>query len=190
LTTITVGGPPGSGTSTFAKLLAHALSLEYLGAGEAFRQMAAEMGMRLEEFSKLAETDHDIDRRIEDMQIRMARGRDVVVDSRLGAWVIEDPDLRVCLIARLEERARRVAERDGITEEQAISLVSQREESERKRYLDIYGIDTTDMEVYDLVVNSGTYLPQEIVSIVSSALELVQLRKTGKARSKGGCEND
>lgn len=190
MTTITVGGPPGSGKSTFAKLLAMELGLEYLSAGKVFREMAAQMGMDLEEFSRLAEANHDMDRKIEDMQTKMARGRDIVVDSRLGAWVINDPDLRVCLTAGLSERARRVAERDEISKEQAIRLVSQRQESEKRRYLEIYGINIADMEVYDLVVNSGTYLPEEIVSIVSRALELVRARRTEEGRKRGGSGND
>jgi len=183
LATITVGGLPGSGKSTFAKLLASKLGLEYLNAGQVFRQMAVESGMDLEAFSKKAERDHQIDRRVDEMQVRLARGKDMVVDSRLSAWMIKRPDLRVCLVAGFEERAKRIAERDGLSTEEAIRRVREREESERLRYKQIYNIDIGDMEVYDIVINSATYLPDEIVAIVRKALDALGARSKTR-RSK------
>ena len=180
---ITVGGLPGSGTSTFAKLLAEKLGIEYLGAGQVFRKMAADSGMDLGEFSMQAERDHEIDHKIDKMQIEMARGKDIVVDSRLCSWVIEEADLKVGLIAKFEERARRIAERDGLSKEEAIKRVSEREGSEKRRYEEIYDIDIGNMEVYDVVINSGTYSPDKIVTIVCKALE------TAKARPKEGKED-
>ncbi len=183
LPTITVGGLPGSGKSTFAKLLAQKLGLEYLSAGEVFRRLASDSGMDLEAFSRRAEEDHEIDRKIDEMQAQMASGRDVVVDSRLSAWMIEGPDLRVYLVAEFEERARRVADRDGLSMEEAIRRVSEREKSERLRYKEIYDIDMGSMEVYDLVINSGTYLPEEIVAIARTALEVLESKGVRRGES-------
>jgi cytidylate kinase len=177
VTVITVGGLPGSGKSTFARLLAEDMGLRYLSAGQVFREMARERGMELREFSKHAEGDHDIDRRIEEMQVEKSRGGDVVVDSRLSAWVVENPDLRIYLSVGRPERARRVAQRDGIPMEQAINLVSEREMSERKRYKEIYDIDVTDIGVYDIIINSGTFLPDEILKIARTALDLVMKKE-------------
>ncbi len=176
--TITVGGLPGSGKSTFARLLAERLGIEYLSAGQIFRAMADESGISLEEFSRRAESDHEIDRKIDQAQVRMARDRDVVIDSRLSAWVIEKPSLKVCLIADYQERSRRIAQRDGISMEEAIRRVKQREESERSRYMDIYGIDLRDMEIYDIVVNSGRFLPDQIVAIVLKAFDIAGARES------------
>ena len=172
LPTITVGGLPGSGKSTFARLLAAGLGLEYLSAGQVFRKMATDLSMELETFSQRAEADSEIDRKIDKMQVEMARGKDIVVDSRLSAWFIENPDLKVCLTASARERARRIGERDSIPMEEAIRRVQEREESERKRYLEIYGIEIRNPEIYDIVVNSETYRPEEIVTIVAKALEV------------------
>jgi cytidylate kinase len=171
---ITVGGLPGSGKSTFAKLIAEHLDMGYLSAGQAFRKMASDSGMDLETFSRLAEGNHDIDREIDDMQVEMSRGKDVVVDSRLSAWVIEKPDLKIYLAVDRDERARRVSERDGIPMEQAIKLVTEREDSERKRYKEIYNIDVMDIGVYDIIVNSGTFLPGDILEIALKALDIVR----------------
>ncbi|MBU7004539.1 MAG: cytidylate kinase family protein [Theionarchaea archaeon] len=78
-----------------------------------------------------------------------------------------------------DERARRVSERDGIPMEQAIKLIAEREDSERKRYREIYDIDVTDIGVYDIVINSGTFLPGDILEITLKALDIVRGRKGG-----------
>ncbi len=170
--TITVGGLPGSGKSTLARLLADEIGMDYISAGKIFRKMAADSGLGLEEFSRKAENDHEIDRKVDAYQVEQARGKNVVVDSRLSAWLLGKADLRVSLIADRRTRAQRVARRDEISEEEAINRVGEREQSEKRRYLEVYDIDISDMSVYDLVINSGTYLPREIVDIVCHALEI------------------
>ena len=54
---ITLGGLPGSGTSTVAKKLADILQLEIVSAGNMFRDMAKEMGISLVELGKMAKLD-------------------------------------------------------------------------------------------------------------------------------------
>jgi cytidylate kinase len=176
---VTVGGLPGSGKSTFARLLAERLGFEYISAGQVFRKMAEDSGMDLEKFSKYAEGSHEIDRKVDAMQVEMARGKDSVVDSRLSAWVIKDADLRICLVADRPERSRRIAERDGLSEEEALRRVAERERSESLRYKEIYDIDVGNFEVYDLVVNSATFLPEEIVTIARKALGIALERRHG-----------
>ncbi|RLE58590.1 MAG: cytidylate kinase, partial [Thermoprotei archaeon] len=66
---ITVGGPPGSGTTTFSKELAKRLSLRYVYAGEIFRKEAKRRGLTLEEFSRLAEENPEIDRSLDRLML-------------------------------------------------------------------------------------------------------------------------
>jgi cytidylate kinase len=51
---LTLGGPPGSGTSTLANLLKDTLKLEYVYAGAVFRKMAKDLKMSLEDFGEHA----------------------------------------------------------------------------------------------------------------------------------------
>ena len=178
LTKIVVGGLPGSGKTTFAKLLAEKLGFRYVGTGALFRSMATERRMSLEEFSRYAEAHDEIDRMIDEEQVRQAQEGDVVVDSRLGAWMIDDADLKVCLIASLEERARRAAGRDGLEPEEARRKVAEREKSEKKRYREFYGIDVTELERFDLIVNSETFSPDQIFNIVVAALQQVKSQRS------------
>ena len=52
---ITIGGLAGTGTTTTAELLSEKLDIPYISAGFVFREMAAERGMSVLEFSEFAE---------------------------------------------------------------------------------------------------------------------------------------
>src|SRR5438309_669777 len=71
---INISGLPGSGKTTVARLVAEQLGLEHVYAGDLFRRQAAARGLSLEEYARRAETDHSIDRALdEQMQARAAR---------------------------------------------------------------------------------------------------------------------
>ena len=87
---VTVSGPPGSGTTTLARLLAGRTGLRLISAGEVFRGLAAERGLDLAAFGALAETDPGIDRLIDERQREIAAETDdIVVEGRLSGHMVE-----------------------------------------------------------------------------------------------------
>ncbi|MCU1357182.1 MAG: family ATPase [Acidimicrobiales bacterium] len=169
---VTLSGLPGSGTSTVARPAAAALGIEHLDGGTAFRAFAAEEGLSLAEFAQRAEVDPTIDqaldRRLAD---RIAAG-DVLVESRLAGWWAHRGDhagLRVWIDCDERERARRVGSRDGHDLADALATNRSREASERARYLEYYGIDLTDLTIYDLVLDSTSTGPDELVDRIVAA---------------------
>jgi len=159
---VTVSGEIGAGKSTVAKALARSLGLRYLSTGEVFREEARRRGLSLAAMGRLAEQDQTIDREIDRMQTDVARAGGVLVDSRLSGWLI-DGDLRTWFRAPLAVRAARVAARDGLSVEDALSALRGREESERRRYRAIYQIDLTDLGRYHVIVDTSIWSAREIV---------------------------
>ncbi|HVI86492.1 MAG TPA: cytidylate kinase family protein [bacterium] len=159
---VTVSGEIGAGKSTVAKALARSLGLRYLSTGEVFREEARRRGLSLAAMGRLAEQDQTIDREIDRMQTDVARAGGVLVDSRLSGWLI-DGDLRIWFRAPLAVRAARVAARDGLSTEEALSALRGREESERRRYRAIYQIDLTDLGRYHVIVDTSIWSAREIV---------------------------
>ena len=159
---VTVSGAIGAGKSTVAKALARSLGLRYLATGEVFREEARRRGLSLAAMGRLAEQDQTIDREIDRMQTDVARAGGVLVDSRLSGWLI-DGDLRIWFRAPLAVCAARVAARDGLSTEEALSALRGREESERRRYRAIYQIDLTDLGRYHVIVDTSIWSAREIV---------------------------
>jgi len=170
---VTVSGLPGSGTSTVAALIAQHLGVERLDGGTVFRTIAAERGLTLHELSRLAEVDDRIDRALDERLVERAAKGDVVLESRLAGWLVYNARLdahRVWLACDEAERAARVGGRDGHATDEAIAVNRAREASERLRYQQYYGIDLTDLSIYDQVVDTTTTTVEEVVELVVAAV--------------------
>jgi cytidylate kinase len=171
---ITISGLPGSGTTTVARLLAEKLGYKLISAGEVFRRLAMERGMTLEEFSRYAEDNPEIDLYIDKMQRELAEREDnVVVEGRLSGWMIKDA-FKVWIYADPEIRYERIAKREGIELSRARVETKRREELERRRYKKFYSIDIDDISIYHIAINSGLFKPEEIVEIILKAFELAR----------------
>lgn len=166
---ITIGGSIGSGKSTLARELAKKFKLKHISAGMIMREMAEKMRMSIEEFSRYAESDAEIDLEIDRKQKDMAK-ENCVVDGRLSGHFL-DADLRIWLKAPLEARVDRIAKRDKKTKKDAKEDIVGREDSERKRYMEVYGINIDDMLIYDLIIDSNRFNVTSIVDIVSTAVK-------------------
>ncbi len=173
---ITISGLPGSGTTTVAKLLSKELSIEAISAGEMFRAIAQEKNLPLGQFSKLAEDDDNFDRQIDKKQGEEAMKREnVIVEGRLSGFFVPQADLKILLKAPIEVRARRVAGREKIAYEEALSAMESREQSERTRYEHYYGIQLDDLSIYDLVIDSSRWRENDIVKLILAAKERLKL---------------
>jgi len=166
---ITISGLPGSGTTTVSRLVADALGLARLPGGEVFRQMAAEAGMTLAEFGTHAQDHPEIDRELDDRLAARAAEGGCVIESRLAGWLATREGLaavRVWVDCADEERASRVAARDGSTVEQALVDNAARSDLERARYRAVYGIDLDDRSTYDLVLDSTVTSPERLAETI------------------------
>lgn len=175
---VTISGKPGSGKTTVARLLAERLGFELVFAGEIFRDQARKMGMNLEEYGKLALEDDEIDKTLDSMVVDRVlaaseNGLNVIADGRLTGEMLcrnDIPAFRVWIDADSEIRADRIAGRDGISPEEAMKRIKEREDVERSRYSKIYGIELDDLSNFDLVVDTSTMTPDEVLEMILDAL--------------------
>jgi cytidylate kinase len=172
-TTVTVGGLPGTGTSTLCKLLEAELGLPYHYAGALFREEARRRGMSLEEFGALSQRDPSIDEALDDRQIGLLRKGGIILEGRLSGWLAARhriPAFKVWVTCDNKERFRRIVQRDGGDEQAQRAATEKRQASEADRYRRYYGADLNDLARYDLVLDSTTASPQELAAQVKQAL--------------------
>ena len=102
---LAISGPHGSGKSTCAKKLAKSLGIQYISAGEIFREYAKQHQMSIEELSKQILDEPKLDIEIDQATIKKALSGKVIIDATLSAWVLEPyADLKILITAPLDER--------------------------------------------------------------------------------------
>lgn len=181
---ITVSGPHGTGKSTYARALADALRLRYVSAGELFRDLAKERGMSLGEFSRIAANDPAIDNLIDERTKAEAKKGGVVIDAQLAAWIVKDlADAKVLISAPDEVRFKRIAQREGISVQDAEKQTLARESIQRERYRKYYGVDVSDLRIYDLKIDAGRYPLEEAKSIVIESVRRFLEKRESNAPS-------
>jgi cytidylate kinase len=175
---ITVSGPHGTGKSTYAKALAQALNLRYVSVGKLFRDLAKQHNLPLEAFSHRAADDPSIDRMLDERTKAEAKRGDVVIDAQLGAWMVRDlADVKMLLTAPDEVRFKRIAERDGSNMADAMRETQNRESIQQQRYRKYYGIDVTDLSIYDLKIDTSLYPIEKTKVIIIDAVRNFLMRR-------------
>ncbi|MDI6643618.1 MAG: AAA family ATPase [Methanobacteriaceae archaeon] len=170
---ITIGGLAGSGTTTAAKILSEKMDVPYISAGDIFRQMAAEKGMDILEFSAFAENNINVDLEIDKRQAAIAKEKDnLIVEGRLSAFFV-DAQLKIWFTAPLDVRAERISQRENKNFDVVKKEIIIREESEAKRYEDIHNINIKNMDLYDFIINTNRFKAENVADIILKVTEVI-----------------
>ncbi len=172
---ITISGLHGTGKSTVGKLVAKALGLDYYSTGQAFRDLANEMEMNLQEFSRYVENHPNIDKKLDEKIIKIAEKNNILIDSQLSGHILRNvADFKIHLTCSLETRVRRIADRDQSSYELKMKETLIRESSELERFKKLYDINLDELEenklFHDLVIDTEGISIDEIVELIVSKL--------------------
>ncbi|MFW9999419.1 MAG: (d)CMP kinase [Candidatus Hodarchaeota archaeon] len=173
---ITISGLHGTGKSTIGKLIAENLGIQFYSTGQAFRDLAKEMNMTLEEFTKYVEKNPNIDRKLDDKINEIAQRGNVIIDGQLSGYLLKSKaNFKILLLCPLEIRVKRMAERDNTNYEKKLKETKLREKSELERFKNLYGFDLSDQKnlniIYDLIINTENLTVEEIAEKILNTLE-------------------
>lgn len=175
---ITIAGKPGSGKSTASKAVAEELGFQHFSSGDLFRAIGKERGIDVTQTNLAAEKEKDIDYLVDQRLRDIGATEDqVVIDSRT-AWHWIPESFKVYLDLDLEVAAKRILqsideariESEHIPKEPAMyaEALQTRLDSEGRRYKALYSINPYDQANYDLVVDTASNGPEEVLAEILS----------------------
>lgn len=171
---ITVSGLASTGKTTLAQFLASHYSYEYYPMSKIFREEARKRGISVEELS-LSQDRSKIDKILDEETKRICETRDnIVIEGRLVAWICRNAEVRIWLHAPLHVRAKRLSKREHVSYDEALKRLKERDKADRQQYLKLYGIDITDLSIYNLIIDTEKH---GIESMKSMALEFITMKK-------------
>ncbi len=173
---ITIAGCLGAGKSSTGDRLAQELGYQRFSSGDFMRTIATNLGISLNELSTKAETDTSIDTKIDEEVRKAGNLEKVIIDSRLAFhWIPESfkvyldlaPEIaKQRILSNLKINTLRQVSEGMADEDEIYEKIIHRLESEKKRYKELYDIDHTNHENFDLVVDTNKNNLDEVVSII------------------------
>ncbi|MFX1409007.1 MAG: (d)CMP kinase [Promethearchaeota archaeon] len=175
---LTISGLHGTGKSTIGRKVAECLGLKYYSTGQAFRDLAQEMNMTLKEFTRYVEKNPEIDKKLDEKIIDIAKKGNILIDSQLSGYILESiADFKILLVCSLKTRVKRMAERDQSSYDEKLKETKIREESELERFNILYNFDLSNEKkiktLYDLIIDTENLTIEEVVTQIISTLKKV-----------------
>ncbi|MEI7765061.1 MAG: (d)CMP kinase [bacterium] len=175
---VTICGGLGSGKSSTAKRVAQTLGFKHFSSGDFFRQVGLELGLSVTETNIRAETDPKIDEMTDQKLRDLNNENKIVIDSRTAYHWIPDsfkvyldlsPDIaKERILNSIRENKLREQSEQAKNSEDVLKKMTERFQSEQKRYWDLYKIDNTNMSQFNLVIDTNKNNLNEVVEIIVS----------------------
>lgn len=173
---ITINGFPGSGKSSTADLVSKTLGFQHFSSGDFMRKIALERGISLNELSTQAEKNSSIDFAIDNEVKKAGEMNRLVIDSRLAFHFIPNsfkvylslpPEIaKQRILKDLKINKLRQESETAQTEDEVYEKITKRLESEKKRYIELYNVDHTNQDNFDLVIDTNKNNLEEVANII------------------------
>lgn len=179
---ICISGMAGTGKSTLAKKLAKKYGLKYYSGGDALKALAAEEGCNVSSngwwespeglaFLRQRERDSQYDKAVDDKLLEYAQEGSLLFDSWTMPWLLKT-GFKIWLLASIEKRAGRVAERDKITVEDALRILEEKEARTIAIYRKLYGFTLgEDYAPFNLVLDTDNLNAEEAFQVLCKVLD-------------------
>lgn len=171
---ISITGKLGSGKSTVCNILKEKYGFEIFSTGTINREFARRLGISTLELNERLKEDPALDKEIDGTVTKLSiekKDEKLIFDSRM-AWHFAENTFKIFLTIDPMEAARRVMNNQRGAEERYDSIedacdgLLKRGSVERERFIQIYGVDYFDHNNFNLIVDTTSRTPEEIVNII------------------------
>jgi len=176
---ISITGKLGSGKSTVCNIMKERYGFQIFSTGTINREYARRLGITTLELNKRLNDDPSLDHEIDGTVTKLSEERkdeDLIFDSRM-AWHFAKDTFKIFLTIEPMEAARRVMKHQRGCEEQyatvdeACEKLLERSRVERDRFVDIYGVDYYDYNNFNIVIDTTSKTPDEVVAAIMENLK-------------------
>ncbi len=181
-TVICISGMAGTGKSTLSKKLAEKYHLRYYSGGDALKDLAKAEGYNVSaegwwespeglKFLKERANDPKFDRAVDEKLLEYAEQGNVLLDSWTMPWLLKE-GFKIWLLASIEKRAARVAQRDKISVAEAFKVLEEKEARTKTIYRQLYGFALDeDFAPFDLVLDTDNLNASEVFQTLCRVIE-------------------
>ncbi|MEW6079186.1 MAG: cytidylate kinase-like family protein [Thermodesulfobacteriota bacterium] len=116
--------------------------------------------------------------------LRRVQGDNIVYHGLAGHFFLQNIPhvLKVRIIADMEDRVREEMKREGVAADKARDLIQKDDGERRKWSLSLYGIDTADAGLYDMVLSIRTLRVDDVVEAIVDAAGRPCFRNTAESQ--------
>ena len=182
LFSIVISGWPAVGKTTIACKLAEEFDITMYNGGDILKMLAEEENkgysvkrdawwdtIEAKKFMEKRKSDPSFDKKVDKKLIEIVKKGGTVITSYTLPWLVQDESIIIIkfwLRGSSENRARRMANRDGISFEEAKRIIKLRDEENKKIYYRLYGFRFgEDLTVFDYVLNTDRLSIDSLVEI-------------------------
>lgn len=179
---IVISGWPAVGKTTIACKLAEEFDITMYNGGDILKMLAEEENKgysvkrddwwdttEAKKFMEKRKSDPSFDKKVDKKLIEIVKKGGTVITSYTLPWLVQDESIIIIkfwLRGSSENRARRMANRDGISFEEAKRIIKLRDEENKKIYYRLYGFRFgEDLTVFDYVLNTDRLSIDSLVEI-------------------------
>ncbi|RLE70081.1 MAG: hypothetical protein DRJ43_02750 [Thermoprotei archaeon] len=167
---VLISGMLGAGCTSIALELGRRMELKVVNTESIVREIVAEKKLSFMELAAMVrDGEVDLEGVIRSIALDYVKEGGVVIEGRTALMMLDRPaTLKVFLYADEGVRARRVAERRGISLDEAREEVERSDEDRRSLVMRLYRREWMDPSLYDLMLNTTRLSLEEAIGAVEA----------------------
>ncbi len=116
--------------------------------------------------------------------LQHVRNDNIVYHGLAGHFFLKDIPhvLKIRINADMNTRVEEEMKRENISADEALTILKKDDEERRKWSLEVYGVDTWDSRLYDMVINISTLTLEDAVDIIYGVLQKPTFQSTFESR--------
>ena len=178
---VVISGPPAIGKTTIAKGLATEFHLNHLSGGDILKEIASEQGFSTTgddwwdtkegmEFLNHRKVNPEFDKKVDEKLKTLFQSGGVVITSYTLPWMV-DGGIKIWLAGDVQNSAKRMQNRDNLTERDALNIVQKRFNENKIIYKALYDFEFgEDLSVFDKIIETDGLNAQQVLDKAKSVV--------------------